>query len=416
MTSRIRRAGRRHDPPAHCSAAGRSRIVAHPSHEPSPDLDNLTHSLVGAAISKAGAERTTPLATATLVLAANAPDFDVLAYTRGEYFALAFRRGITHGLPAMVVLPLAVVGVMLAWDRWVRRRRTPEVPPARAGPLMAWATVALLTHPVLDWMNTYGMRWWMPFDGSWTYGDALFIIDPWLWLVLGGAVFLSSRPGRIGLASWGVLGLMTTSAVLLAPLGIASKVVWVLGVGLTVGFRLGDRPSSAPGRTRVVRAGGSAVIVYIVLMLAADVAASGQVTRAAREAGLEVTDVMVAPEPANPFRASVEVVTPDGIVPGAHRWVGPVGVDLRPARAVPFLSGPVGMPRARLEAVAEAARRDPHASNWLVWARYPYVRVESDGGGWLVRFSDARYDDRGGTGGLSGVIVRLGPDLQVVRR
>ena len=58
-------------------------------------MDNLTHSLVGAALSRAGLDRRTPLATATLVVAANAPDIDVLSFVRGPYFALSFRRGIT---------------------------------------------------------------------------------------------------------------------------------------------------------------------------------------------------------------------------------------------------------------------------------------------------------------------------------
>ena len=57
-------------------------------------------------------------------------------------------------------------------------------------PGAALAALGVVTHPVLDWLNNYGMRWLMPFDGRWFYGDALFIIDPWVWLVLGGSLFL----------------------------------------------------------------------------------------------------------------------------------------------------------------------------------------------------------------------------------
>ena len=35
----------------------------------------------------------------------------------------------------------------------------------------------MLGQPLLDWLNTYGVRFLMPFDGTWFYGDALFIID-----------------------------------------------------------------------------------------------------------------------------------------------------------------------------------------------------------------------------------------------
>ena len=100
-------------------------------------MDNLTHALVGAALSKAGLQRHTPLAAATLVLAANAPDVDIFAYANGPYFGLAFRRGITHGVPALAVLPFAVAGLVLAWDRGVRRRRNPSASPARPAAVLA---------------------------------------------------------------------------------------------------------------------------------------------------------------------------------------------------------------------------------------------------------------------------------------
>ena len=125
-------------------------------------MDNLTHALTGAALSKAGLDRTTPLATATLVIAANVPDIDMVSYVNGVYFALAHRRGITHGAPALVVLPFVVTAAILAWDRWVRRRRDARAAPARPLAVLGLAFVGLLTHSVLDWMNTYGMRWRLP--------------------------------------------------------------------------------------------------------------------------------------------------------------------------------------------------------------------------------------------------------------
>ncbi|HSR42077.1 MAG TPA: metal-dependent hydrolase, partial [Longimicrobiales bacterium] len=125
-------------------------------------MDNLTHGLVGAALARTGLDRLTPLATTTLVVAANAPDVDLLSFAEGEYAALAFRRGLTHGLPAMAVLPFAVTGAILGWDRLVRRRRTPDAEPVRPRAILLLSVIGLLTHPALDWMNTYGMRWWLP--------------------------------------------------------------------------------------------------------------------------------------------------------------------------------------------------------------------------------------------------------------
>ncbi len=50
--------------------------------------------------------------------------------------------------------------------------------------------IATATHPFLDWLNNYGMRSLLPFDSRWFYGDLLYIVDPFMWLFLGGASFL----------------------------------------------------------------------------------------------------------------------------------------------------------------------------------------------------------------------------------
>ena len=138
-------------------------------------------------------------------MAANAPDIDILSFAVGDAFALSFRRGITHGWPALMVLPFVVTGCILAWDRWVRRRHRPALPPARSGAVLGLATLGMATHPTLDWLNIYGLRWGLPLDGSWSYGDALFIIDPWIWLVLGGGLAMVSSPTPRGWFGWSVL-------------------------------------------------------------------------------------------------------------------------------------------------------------------------------------------------------------------
>ena len=412
--------------PAWQGTAGRGSVrTAAP---PTPTaLDNLTHALVGAAISKAGAERATPLATATLVVAANIPDVDIAAFVGGPYFALAVRRGITHGLPAMVVWPFVCVGAMLAWDRCVRRRRDAGAEPARAGPLLVLAALGVLTHPALDWMNTYGMRWWLPFSGAWTYGDALFIIDPWIWLWLGGAVFLASKPDRWGMAGWGLLAVATT-ALLAYGAGPGALLPWSAGLVVVVAVRLRHRASGAWGGARVapdarreriastappplgptaVARVGGVVLVYVVLMVAAGAAARGRVRSAAEGAGLTVEDVMVAPVPGNPFRAEVEVRTPDAFVPGMHRWIGGPPVELDAGAAVPRLAAPARLAGPTVDAILAAARARPEVRDYLLWSRYPHVRVDAEGSGWSVRFGDARYDDRPEAGGLSGVTAHI---------
>ena len=360
---------------------------------------------MGAAIGKGGAERVTPLATATLVLAANAPDIDVFSYVRGEYFALSFRRGITHGLPVLLVLPFVVVGLVLLYDRAVRRRRDGGAEPAQALPLLALSMVGVLTHPALDWMNTYGMRWGLPFGEAWTYGDSLFIIDPWIWLVLGGAVFLASSRSAAGLAMWALLFTLASLVVLAFPLGILAKSIWAGGLVTIATLRL--RRGTSPAPHHLPATSLAIVIVYIMTMIGADLAARHQVRVAAESAGLAFQDVMVAPLPANPFSAEVEVITDSGFVPGVHRWMESPRVELYPEDIVPLIEGPVGVPVAELERIAALARLEPNVARYLEWSRYPYVRIEPEGTSWWVQFRDARYDGRPGTGGLSGLRVQI---------
>lgn len=381
-------------------------------------LDNLTHTLVGAAIGRAGAHRTTPLATASLMVAANAPDVDILAFVGGEYTALALRRGVTHGIPALVVLPFLVTAGVVAWDRFVRSARKPHSPPVRPGWILLWSTVGLVTHPVLDWMNTYGMRWWLPFDGSWSYGDALFIIDPWIWLGLGGALFVASPPlRRRGKVLWLFLGLATSLLVLgtaLVPPG--PKVGWVVGLATVGGLRHlrslsvqggSENAGVAHARPRWIRAALAAAVVYIGLMAALDGPARTRVAAAAREQGLQVHDILVAPLPGTPLSAEVEVRTDGAYVPGRFRWLGRPQVTLRPDQAVPLLDAPADLAADSAARIVARATEEGDARNYLVWARYPYVRVSPDGPGWRVRFSDARYDRLTASGGLAGVEVRV---------
>lgn len=151
-------------------------------------MDNLCHTLVGAALAECGLGRRTRYATAALVVGANLPDLDApAAFTE---YGLAFRRGITHGLPALILLPFLLTGALLLWSR-LRGTRSNVEPRA----LLLVSAVAIVTHPLLDWMNSYGMRWLMPLDGTWVYGDSLFIIDPWL-LILLGAAWASARQIR----------------------------------------------------------------------------------------------------------------------------------------------------------------------------------------------------------------------------
>lgn len=164
-------------------------------------MDNLTHSLVGALIGQAGLKRKTGLAMPALIIGANLPDVDAACFLWLDGLEhLAFRRGITHGPIAWVLLPLLLAGGLWWFDRWqARRGRRPDKRlPVHFGWLYGLAFIACLTHPALDWLNVYGIRLLEPFSSRWFYGDVLFIIDVWLWALLGAATWFSLRRQKRG--------------------------------------------------------------------------------------------------------------------------------------------------------------------------------------------------------------------------
>ena len=101
-------------------------------------MDNLTHSLIGAALGQAGLKRKTGLAMPALIVGANLPDIDAGCVVYGIE-SLAMRRGITHGPIALVLLPLLLAGALWWFDRWQERRgKRPEGRlPVRFGWLLA---------------------------------------------------------------------------------------------------------------------------------------------------------------------------------------------------------------------------------------------------------------------------------------
>jgi len=167
-------------------------------------LDNLTHSLAGAVLGQMGLKKKTGLGMATLIIAANIPDIDAVATLLGGVQHLAIRRGITHGPIAMLLLPLLLTGIMIGFDRWQTKRgkRPVDRLPIHKGWLLALAYIGCLSHPALDWLNSYGIRLLEPFSSQWFYGDSIFIIDIWIWVAFIAGVWVSRRREKKGIGNW----------------------------------------------------------------------------------------------------------------------------------------------------------------------------------------------------------------------
>jgi inner membrane protein len=70
--------------------------------------------------------------------------------------------------------------------------------PPKLGGLFLACFLGVLSHPALDFLNTYGVRLLEPFSHQWFYGDTLFIVDPWIWIMLILGLEFSWRAERLG--------------------------------------------------------------------------------------------------------------------------------------------------------------------------------------------------------------------------
>jgi inner membrane protein len=284
------------------------------------------------------------------MIGANFPDVDVLAVPLGH--GVDFRRGWTHGVPALVVLPFVLTGIMLAWDRIVAAPRAKRAgrERGRASPrqLLLLSAVSILTHPTLDWMNEYGMRWLMPFSGRWSYGDTLFIVDPWLWATLGLGVAIARRRG----ARAARLALAVSTAYIVAMLGLSAT-----------GRRIARRELTAQG----LRPG---------------------------------SELMVSASFANPLRRRVLLDEGDRYRYGMLRLGWPSHLEMGLT-----IETNASSPHALQAAATSEGRR------FLSWSRFPFYIFRLTPAGPAVRIADARYSTGRRGGDWASVEVLVPPAI-----
>lgn len=137
-------------------------------------MDNLTHTAVGLFLSRAGWNSRTPRATAILLLAANAPDIDIVTLAGGPVNYLHYHRHLTHSLLAMPVM--AILSVLLV--RFAGRK------PVNWAPAFLAALTGVASHLLLDLTNVYRVRLLLPFSGEWLGLDTTGVVDYCIWAIL----------------------------------------------------------------------------------------------------------------------------------------------------------------------------------------------------------------------------------------
>ena len=118
---------------------------------------NSTHSLLVIAIAKSGLDRWTPHATSVAIITSNFPDIDSFTLFANSAVYLEHHRGITHSVFAIPFMATFLAGVIYRLSFHSRKGW------ANFRGLFGICLIVMMTHPLLDYLNPYGMRPFLPF-------------------------------------------------------------------------------------------------------------------------------------------------------------------------------------------------------------------------------------------------------------
>jgi inner membrane protein len=331
-------------------------------------LEPVTHFLTGACLARAGFNRKTALATATMTLAAEAPDIDVVGNFKDPVFGFAHHRGFTHSFVGLLLVQALVVGLIyIIWRLRGRKIKDPNRPP-RWGLLFLFAYLAGLSHILLDFTNNYGVRPFWPFSEKWYSWDIVFIVEPLLLLFLIGGLVV---PGLFSLIN-DEIGVRRQG-----PAGRLAAVVALAGVIAVWGVRDYEH-------RRAINALDSRLYN-----------------------GSDPVRVSAYPHWLDPFQWSGVVET--------QNFYAMMRVD----SSIPDVD-PDGRMEIRQKpeetAVTLAAKRSELGRVYLDWAKYPLVESDPIESGYIVKFRDLRfYDPNPRFRDLLGARVELDQSLNVVQ-
>jgi inner membrane protein len=348
-------------------------------------MENLSHTLLGLSLAKAGLERATPLATATLIISSNLPDVDVIVRARGALAYLEHHRGFTHSFAGLAVLAAALTLVLVYFDRKFRLRRDTFRRPIRPARIFLIAYLGGLGHLFMDFTNNYGARPLLPFSGRWFYGDIVFVVDPWVWLILGSAAVWLTATSSLRVAVWLAVGICLSIIMAVAlrepypalPVSIPTSIRagWFAGLGLiVVGAALGwHRAGQSLARYSLLVLGLYYGAMWIAHQSALEQAASSLPVPA-------TTSLAAWPTPANPLLWQAVATTHEAVY---NRYVDLAGSpgDWR--------EGVVLEPK-----FVEALHRSPVGSKFLQFARYTSASVTEREDGYTIELRDLRFDLR----------------------
>lgn len=374
-------------------------------------MDNITHTIVGLAVGEVihrsfapeplAAAQTTRhrLLLTACAAASNFPDLDlVLVKLLPDPLGyLLQHRGHTHTL--LLEIPQALLLCALLWLLWPAARRLLQASrPARTSVALAIAGGFLL-HIAMDFLNSYGVHPFYPFDPRWRFGDLVFIVEPLFWVAAGVPLLMTIRRRPLRWA-WAIL--LTVVLATATAQGVLHWASLALLATIGVGTAAASRSAQVKHKVYSLALGLAVCVGFIGVQAAASSAARAmlQDALALRAPGAHLVDAALTAYPANPFCWNFAAIEVDASGDAYHVRRGvlslapavlpvpscPSGltgaVSAAPAQAIAVLSDDTGS----LSLLRQRAASDCWFSGWLRFARIPLLNgaLASD-----LRFSNA---------------------------
>jgi inner membrane protein len=316
------------------------------------------------------------------VVAANLPDADLI-YTRITPPPLGYllhHRGHTHTVVGVLVQAL-LLGAVCLLPAILRH----------AGPLRArlWSLIAisLFGHLLLDSWNSYGIHPFWPLDVRWYYGDAVYILEPWLWLLLGVAAALNTQSDRGRLALGAGLAVLIGA---LAWFGMIPRGA-LLALAVVAAAMIVVTRAWTPRRRAAVALTWSILFVAMMFGVRQRVRERAFASMESATRG-RIVDLVLSPQPANPLCWSALAVAKDE---RAGEYVSTRGV------ATAFASVGCGTGRSAdvvwtepirqsLARLRRLVARDCSVRAWMQFGRAPEVGERAIGD---LRYGGATRDN-----------------------
>lgn len=359
-------------------------------------VENLTHSLTGAVIARTGLGDKVPFGTAALVVAANLPDLDSVATFWGILVYLDYHRGVTHSVLGIVGLSCLFTGLLWLLNQ---KRGNPINTTFRA--ILGPVTLVVATHSLMDFTNSYGWRPFLPFLEQWYYGDLVFIVDPYLWLLFGGAVFLTGRQSAVTLFFWiaGAAFLLYLVGVqrIIGPGHEGVSTVWIVSI-VSILVLKWRRRVWTPLAAWYALVG---LLLYLTLLFSAQQYGLSLAYREIRERHPKTLQgkLSALPRFADPFNWDLFVEDPLNIYHARLSLVRGMQTEFQ------------AYPRDVQHPAVQAVLSTCPGSVMAHFARYEFFEVVPQPKGPLVILRDARYA-REATSGWGVLGIPLSPDLR----